>query len=80
MNIQVEVCEMAVFSMRLEEKLDRKLQRLAKDTERPKSYFIKKALELYLDEYDEYQIALARRADKDDEALSLAQARKALGL
>jgi len=71
---------MAVFSMRLEEKLDRKLQRLAKDTERPKSYFIKKALELYLDEYDEYQIALARRADKDDEALSLAQARKALGL
>ncbi len=71
---------MAVFSMRLEEKLDRKLQRLAKDTERPKSYFVKKALELYLDEYDEYQIALARRADKDDEALTLAQARKALGL
>jgi len=71
---------MAVFSMRLEEKLDRKLQRLAKDTERPKSYFIKKALELYLNEYDEYQIALARRADKDDEALTLAQARKALGL
>ena len=71
---------MAVFSMRLEEKLDRKLQRLAKDTERPKSYFIKKALELYLDEYDEYQIALARRADKGDEALTLAQARKALGL
>ena len=71
---------MAIFSMRLEEKLDRKLQRLAKDTERPKSYFIKKALELYLDEYDEYQIALARRADKDDEALTLAQARKALGL
>jgi RHH-type rel operon transcriptional repressor/antitoxin RelB len=71
---------MAVFSMRLEEKLDRKLQRLAKDTERPKSYFIKKALELYLDEYDEYQIALARRADKDDEVLTLAQARKALGL
>ena len=76
----MEVWDMAIFSMRLEEKLDRKLERLAKDTERPKSYFIKKALELYLDEYDEYQIALARRADKDDEALSLAQARKALGL
>jgi RHH-type rel operon transcriptional repressor/antitoxin RelB len=71
---------MAVFSMRLEEKLDRRLQRLAKDTERPKSYFIKKALELYLEEYDDYQIALTRRADKDDEALTLAQARKALGL
>jgi RHH-type rel operon transcriptional repressor/antitoxin RelB len=69
---------MAVFSIRLEEKLDRKLERLAKDTERPKSYFIKKALELYLDEYDEYQIALACRADKDDEMLTLLQAKKAL--
>jgi RHH-type rel operon transcriptional repressor/antitoxin RelB len=73
-------CVMAVLSMRLDEKLDRKLQRLAKDTERSKSYFIKKALELYLDEYEDYQIALARRADKDDETLTLAQARKALGL
>ena len=71
---------MAVLSMRLDDKLDRKLQRLAKDTERSKSYFIKKALELYLDEYEDYQIALARRADKDDETLTLAQARKALGL
>jgi len=66
--------------MRLEEKLDRKLQRLAKDTERPKSYFIKKALELHLDEYDDYQLATARRADKDDEVLTLTQARKALEL
>lgn len=48
-------------------------------SERPKSYFIKKALELYLQEYEDYQIALARRADKDDEVLTLAQVRKALG-
>ena len=71
---------MAMLSMRLEDKLDRKLQRLSKDTERPKSFFIRKALELYLDEYADYQIALARRADKDDETMTLAQARKALGL
>ena len=71
---------MAVMSIRLGERLDRKLQRLAKDTERPKSYFIKKALELYLDECEDYRIALARRADKDDEALTLAQARKKLRL
>jgi predicted DNA-binding protein len=69
---------MTVFSIRLEEKQNRKLQRLAKDTGQPKSYFIKKALELYLDEYDDYQIALGRRAGEDDEALTLAQARKAL--
>jgi RHH-type rel operon transcriptional repressor/antitoxin RelB len=71
---------MAILSFRLDERLDRKLQRLAKDSERPKSYFIKKALELYLDEYEDYAVALARRADKDDEILTLHQARKALGL
>lgn len=64
---------MAVLTLRLDEQTDRKLQKLAKESERPKSYFIKKALELYLQEYEDYQIALARRADKDDEVLTLAQ-------
>ena len=71
---------MAVLTLRLDEQTDRKLRRLAKESERPKSYFIKKALELYLQEYEDYQIALARRADKDDEILTLAQVRKALGV
>ncbi|MER3423920.1 MAG: DNA-binding protein [Nitrospiraceae bacterium] len=71
---------MAVLTLRLDEQTDRKLQKLAKESERPKSYFIKKALELYLQEYEDYQIALARRADKDDEVLTLAQMRKALGV
>ena len=47
---------------------------------RPKNHFIKKALEPYLQEYEDYQIALARQADKDDEILSMAQMRKALGV
>jgi RHH-type rel operon transcriptional repressor/antitoxin RelB len=71
---------MAVLTVRLDEQTDRKLQKLARESERPKSYFIKKALELYLQEYDDYQIASARRADKDDEVLTLAQVRKALGV
>jgi len=71
---------MATLTLRVEDQLNRKLQRLAKETERPKSYFIKKALELYLQEYEDYQIALARRADKDDEILTMAQMRKALGV
>ena len=54
---------------------NRKLQKLAKESERPKSYFIKKALELYLQEYEDYKIALARRADRDDEILTFAQMR-----
>ncbi len=71
---------MATLTLRVEDQLNRKLQRLAKETERPKSYFIKKALELYLQEYEDYQIALARRADKDDEILTMAQMRKMLGV
>ncbi len=71
---------MATLTLRVEDQLDRKLQRHAKETERPKSYFIKKALELYLQEYEDYQIALARRADKDDEILTMVQMRKALGV
>lgn len=71
---------MAVLTVRLDEQTDRKLQKLARESERPKSYFINKALELYLQEYEDYQIALARRVDKDDEVLTLAQVRKALGV
>ncbi len=71
---------MATLTLRVEDQLNRKLQRLAKETERPKSYFIKKALELYLQEYEDYQIALARRASKDDEILTMTQMRKALGI
>ncbi len=71
---------MATLTLRVEDQLNRKLQRLAKETERPKSYFIKKALELYLQEYEDYQIALARRASKDDEILTMTQMRKALGV
>ena len=71
---------MATLTLIVDDQLNRKLQRLAKETERPKSYFIKKALELYLQEYEDYQIALARRADKDDEILTMAQMRKMLGV
>ena len=71
---------MAVLSIRLDEPLTRMLVRMTKDSVRSKSYFIKKALELYLEEYEDYQIALRRRADQDDQVLSLAQMRKALGI
>ncbi|MBI5855911.1 MAG: ribbon-helix-helix protein, CopG family [Nitrospirae bacterium] len=71
---------MPVLSLRLDPKLDRKLKHLSDDAERPKSYFVKKALELYLEEYEDYRLAMARRADQDDEVLSLGRMRKSLGL
>lgn len=71
---------MAILTLRLDDQLEKKLTRLAKETERPKSYFVKKALALYLDEYQDYETALARRADKDDEIMTLAQMKKSLGV
>lgn len=71
---------MAVLTLRIDEQLEQKLQRLSKETERPKSYFVKKALALYLDEYQDYETALARRANKDEEVVTLAQMKKILGV
>ena len=71
---------MATLTLRVENQLERRLHRLSKETERPKSYFIKKAIELYLEEYEDYQIALSRHADKDEKILTLDQMRKALGV
>ncbi len=71
---------MAVLTLRLDDQLEKKLKRLSKETERPKSYFVRKALVLYLDEYQDYEKALARRADKDEEVLTLAQMKKVLGV
>ena len=71
---------MALLNLRLDDQLEKKLRQLSKKTERPKSYFVKKAIELYLEEYQDYETALARRADQDEEVLTLAQMKKTLGV
>jgi RHH-type transcriptional regulator, rel operon repressor / antitoxin RelB len=64
------------ISVRLKEKTARALERLARATDRPKTYFIEKALESYLAEQADYQIALDRLKDKDDPVISSAELRK----
>jgi RHH-type transcriptional regulator, rel operon repressor / antitoxin RelB len=66
-------------SVRLSDRTARALDRLSKQTERPRTYFIEKALESYLAEYAEYQVALDRLRDKDDPVISSAALRKRLG-
>ncbi len=66
-------------SVRLPEKTARALEDLARATDRPKTYFIEKALESYLAEYADYQIALDRLRDKDDPIISAAELRKRIG-
>ncbi|MDZ4338871.1 MAG: ribbon-helix-helix domain-containing protein [candidate division NC10 bacterium] len=68
------------ISVRLPEEIARALEDLAKSTERPKTFLIRKALESYLAEYADYQIALERLRNKDDAVISGTDLRKRLGI
>ncbi|HEX9287125.1 MAG TPA: ribbon-helix-helix domain-containing protein [Thermoanaerobaculia bacterium] len=63
-------------SVRLPDRTARALEELARASERPKTYFIEKALESYLADHADYQVALDRLRDKDDPIISTAQMRK----
>ena len=68
------------ISVRLPEEIARALEDLAKSTERPKTFLIRKALESYLAEYADYQISLERLRNKDDAVISGTELRKRLGI
>ncbi len=68
------------LSVRLPDGLAKALEGLARSTERPKTYLVRKAVETYLAEYADYQVALDRLRDKDDVIISGSELRKRLGL
>jgi RHH-type rel operon transcriptional repressor/antitoxin RelB len=53
-------------SVRLPEDIARRLDELSKSLDRPRTYIVTKALREYLEEYEDYLIALHRLHDKDD--------------
>ncbi len=67
-------------SVRLSDETSKKLNELAKALDRPKTYIIKRALQEYLDEYEDYLIALGRLNDKEDRIVSEKELRTKLGL
>ena len=69
-----------LISLRLPDNLLKPLEKLSESSERPRTYLIKKAVENYLEEYEDYQIALDRLHDKSDEVISPTQLRKKLGV
>jgi RHH-type rel operon transcriptional repressor/antitoxin RelB len=69
----------AIISIPLPAELTRRLNELARDLERPRTFIIRKALESYLSEQADYQIALDRLRDKDDGIISSDASRSALG-
>ena len=66
-------------SIRIPDDIHEQLEEIAEDTDRSKSYLIKKAIEKYLEEFADYQLALDRINDKDDEIISSKELRKRLG-
>ena len=68
------------ISIRISEELAARLDLIAKETERSKSFIIQKALESYLDDYADLQIALDRLHDKTDKKISGKDLRKTLGI
>lgn len=68
------------ISVRIPDELASKLSEIAKETERPKSFHIQKALEAYLDELADLQVAYDRLHDPTDSVVSIEEMRKELGL
>jgi RHH-type rel operon transcriptional repressor/antitoxin RelB len=68
------------ISIRIPEDLASKLSEIAKETERPKSFHVQKALEAYLVELADLQIALDRLRDPSDPIVSIDEMRKELEL
>lgn len=66
-------------SVRLPDRTARALDELASATERSRTFLIVKALEAYLADRADYQLALDRLRDKDDPVISSAELRKRLG-
>jgi len=68
------------ISVRLPKALADQLNSIAEETERPRSYIIQKALESYIEDYADFQVALDRLHDKTDPVISGKELRKSLGL
>jgi RHH-type rel operon transcriptional repressor/antitoxin RelB len=68
------------ISVRLPKTLANQLDSIARETERPRSYIIQKALESYIEDYADLQVALDRLHDKTDPVISGKELRKSLGL
>lgn len=71
---------MTTLSVRVTDTLAGRLEKVAAEAERPKSFIIQKALEAYLYEHADLQIALDRLRDTSDSVISSKDMRKSLGL
>lgn len=69
-----------MLSVKLPETMERRLNRLAEKTHRPKSFYVKEAIEEYLEEHEDAWLALERLSDKNAKYYTTEEMEKKLGL
>jgi RHH-type rel operon transcriptional repressor/antitoxin RelB len=69
-----------MLSVRLDKETEQFLDTLAKETHRPKSYFVKQALRQYMEDMRDYHEAQTRSNAQDRNLISLDELEKALDL
>lgn len=68
-----------MVAVRLPKELEDRLERFAQETHRSKSFYIRKALEQFLEDREDYLLAIARLEEKNPR-ISYEKVRKELGL
>lgn len=74
--MRTSIGRLKLISLRLPVSMLSNIDKIAEITHREKSYLIKRALDIYLQEYADYQIALDRLNDERDEIITAKQMRK----
>jgi RHH-type rel operon transcriptional repressor/antitoxin RelB len=68
-----------MLTIRLNYDLENRLIALSQKTGRPKSYYVRQAIQAFLEEKEEYLLAISR-LEKNNPRISLAELEKKLGL
>jgi RHH-type transcriptional regulator, rel operon repressor / antitoxin RelB len=68
-----------MITVRLPKELEDQLERIAQETNRSKSYYVRTALEQYLEDRKDYLLAIAK-LEKSNPRISYELVRKELGL
>lgn len=69
-----------MLSIRLDPKMEERINNLSKATKRPKSFFVKEALTNYLDDIEDYYDAMKRKNSSGRELISLDELKAALSV
>jgi RHH-type rel operon transcriptional repressor/antitoxin RelB len=69
-----------MLSVRINEEMQSKLNRLSNVTKRPKSFFVKEALENYLDDMVDYYEVQSRSQDESRNLISIEELEKSLDI